>query len=139
MHQVIGKALQSFGVPIETGLCRSEQKLGPVLCFQHHTPGDLILKGHKIAGSAQRKQRGHLLQHGGLLLAQSPYTPDLAGLKELAGFEKSIPELSEAIVRELLRDAGWNLQKDEWTLIERRRTRELVESKYRTDEWNLKR
>lgn len=139
MHQVIGRALQSFGVPIETGLCGAERKLGPVLCFQHHTPGDLILKGHKIAGSAQRKQRGHLLQHGGLLLGQSHYTPDLLGLKELAGMATSIAELSRAIVGEFQRATDWEVCPGEWTLEECNRIRELAQSKYSSDEWNLKR
>jgi lipoate-protein ligase A len=139
MHQVIGKALQSFEVPIEAGLCGAEWKFGAVLCFQHHTPGDLILKGHKIAGSAQRKQRGHLLQHGGLLLAQSCHTPNLPGLKELAGLETSIADLSTAIIGEFHSDTGWKVRPGEWTLDESHRTRELAESKYCSDEWNLKR
>ncbi len=139
MHQVLARALHSLGVAIDMGLCGVEQKLGPTLCFLHQTPGDLIVNGHKIAGSAQRKQRGHLLQHGGLLLAQSPYTPGLPGLKELAGFEKSIPELADAIVREFQSDTGWLVHPGDWTPNERDRTRELIESKYRADEWNLKR
>ncbi len=34
-------------------------------------PGDLLLNGSKIMGSAQRRRKGCLLQHGGLLLGQS--------------------------------------------------------------------
>src|SRR5436190_10963274 len=75
-HGIITKALATLGIA-DGVTCAAEQKLGPVLCFLHHTPGDLILGGHKIGGSAQRKQRGALMQHGGILLAQSSHTPEL--------------------------------------------------------------
>lgn len=35
-------------------------------------------------GSAQRRMRGAMLQHGSLLLAQSSYAPSLMGLAELS-------------------------------------------------------
>src|SRR6266581_5745373 len=41
-HTIIAAALKSFGVE-SNKLSGTEQRLGPVLCFLHHTPGDLIL------------------------------------------------------------------------------------------------
>jgi lipoate-protein ligase A len=55
----------------------------PVLCFAREDEHDLVLDGHKILGSAQRRRRGAILQHGGLLLAASSVTPELLGLKDL--------------------------------------------------------
>ncbi len=72
-HEIIRAALARLG--IETHPCREERKKSSILCFLHHTPGDLLLGSCKIAGSAQRKRRGALLQHGGILLAQKPPTP----------------------------------------------------------------
>jgi lipoate-protein ligase A len=37
----------------------------------------------KILGSAQRRIRGALLQHGSLLLERSPAAPELPGLRDL--------------------------------------------------------
>ena len=55
------------------------------LCFERRSCGDIILDshnvpGHKVMGSAQRRGRGAVLQHGSLLLATSPYAPSLQGL-----------------------------------------------------------
>jgi lipoate-protein ligase A len=57
----------------------------PFLCFQRRAPGDVLSGGSKIAGSAQRRCRGAILQHGSVLLARSPAAPELAGLEELSG------------------------------------------------------
>lgn len=137
-HGIIMKALAQLGI-IDGVTCGVERKLGPVLCFLHHTPGDLALRGHKIGGSAQRKQRGALMQHGGILLAQSPHTPQLPGLRDLVGIEVAPDALADAVTREFERDTGWTTAPGEWTADERRRLDELSKTKYRADEWNLKR
>jgi lipoate-protein ligase A len=137
-HAIIAVALKGLGVTSDK-LCGTEQKLGPVLCFLHHTPGDLILGGHKIGGSAQRKQRGALMQHGGVLLARSIHTPDLPGLREVVGVELPADALAERIAHEFARDTGWELVRSEWSADEHRRIQELTKMKYETDEWSLKR
>ena len=43
----------------------------------------MLLAGHKVLGSAQRRRRGAVLQHGSLLLQRSPHAPDLFGLIDL--------------------------------------------------------
>lgn len=55
----------------------------PFLCFQRRTADDLIVAGYKVLGSAQRKGKRAVLQHGSLLLAASPLAPQLPGLREL--------------------------------------------------------
>lgn len=139
MHTIIGQALQQLGVPLHPVRCETEVKVGPVLCFLHHTPGDLLLAGHKIAGSAQRKSRGALLQHGGILLAQSPFTPELPGIRELVGIDLSPETLAPAIAQQFQADTGWELRAETWTDHELRRRLELAESKYSRPEWNQKR
>lgn len=66
----------------------------PFLCFHRRSDGDVLLKGHKILGSAQRRHRQAVLQHGSLLLAQTPAAPELPGIYELTGQELSGEELS---------------------------------------------
>jgi lipoate-protein ligase A len=139
MHSIIARALGRLGVPLHPVQCQSERKLGPVLCFLHHTPGDLLLADHKIVGSAQRKSRGALMQHGGILLAQSPLAPELPGIQELTGRVLDPTSLVEAIHIEFQADTGWLLQPGDWTNWERQRIRELVETKYATPTWNEKR
>jgi lipoate-protein ligase A len=81
----------------------------PFLCFQRQSPGDVVFvdthasssdaslspmpvpaNAVKILGSAQRRYRGALLQHGSLLLDRSPAAPELAGWHNVADSMVSI-------------------------------------------------
>jgi lipoate-protein ligase A len=139
MHHVLADALAAFGV--RARLCgeREEKKLGDVLCFLHQTPGDLLIGDAKIAGSAQRKQRGALMQHGSILLAASPWTPQLPGIRELAGVSLSAETLSAAVAEQLTRQTGWQLAASEWTPTECERISNLIAGKYAQSAWNGKR
>jgi lipoate-protein ligase A len=54
------------------------------LCFERRAIGDLILDGYKVGGSAQRRLKRSLLQHGSILLERSEYAPELPGIADLA-------------------------------------------------------
>jgi lipoate-protein ligase A len=139
MHRIIVAALEVLaGVACEC-VGSEERKLGEVLCFLQHTPGDVILKGHKIVGSAQRKQRGAMLQHGGVLSARSEHIPGLPGLRELAGVSLSYPDLASAILRQFRAETGWMAEACDLIPAERQRAHELAETKYGSREWNEKR
>src|SRR5690606_30630672 len=47
----------------------------PFLCFERRTAGDIVLNGQKICGSAQRRHKGAVLQHGSVLFERSPFAP----------------------------------------------------------------
>lgn len=53
------------------------------LCFLRGDPRDVVLKGHKVVGSAQRRRGGAVLQHGSVLLTSSPHAPHQPGLRDL--------------------------------------------------------
>jgi lipoate-protein ligase A len=66
----------------------------PFLCFTRRTAADVVLcsadanssdAAAKIVGSAQRRRRGAVLQHGAILLDRSPSAPELPGVNDLAG------------------------------------------------------
>jgi lipoate-protein ligase A len=139
MHTVLIDSLAAFGVGVRACGDDEAKKLGDVLCFLHHTPGDLMLNATKVAGSAQRKQRGALLQHGSILLAASPFTPVLPGIRELAGVCISPKELSAAIAEQFARQIGCTLQSEDWGPVEPRRIAQLVGDKYTRSAWNRKR
>jgi lipoate-protein ligase A len=40
----------------------------PFLCFDRRSPGDVVVDGCKVLGSAQRRHRSAVVQHGSLLL-----------------------------------------------------------------------
>jgi lipoate-protein ligase A len=137
LHRVLQETFAAFG--IETRLVESERKLGDALCFLHHTAGDLLLGAAKIVGSAQRKSRGALLQHGSVLLAQSRHTPALPGVRELTGITLSVPAFGAAFTEQFARDTGWRWEPCDWSAAERRRIEDLAAAKYATAAWNDKR
>lgn len=55
----------------------------PFLCFLRADPRDVVCRGHKILGSAQRRRRGAILQHGSILLRRSQLTPEIPGIADL--------------------------------------------------------
>jgi lipoate-protein ligase A len=96
MHSIIVAAFR------ELGLQGSLHALAPygagsTLCYLHCTPDDVMVANAKVVGSAQRKHRGAILQHGGILLAQSPHTPNLPGIRELTGLEVSAESMVKAV------------------------------------------
>ncbi len=139
MHAILTDAFADRGVTVRACGDDEEKKLGDVLCFLHHTPGDLLLGEVKVAGSAQRKQRGALLQHGGILLAASPFALALPGIRELTGLTISPESLCAAVAEHFTRRTAWMLQPDDWTPDQRRRIEELIAGKYTQPAWNGKR
>jgi lipoate-protein ligase A len=137
MHTIIAGALTRLGVNPAT--VKEEKPPPGLLCFQHFTPGDLVVGVAKVVGSAQRRQRGALLQHGAILLATSPHAPVLAGIRELTGRSFASPEIVSTLEREFVAQMGWTLEAGDWTTVERQRTDNLVQIKYGQPAWNNKR
>lgn len=75
----------------------------PFLCFLRKAAPDLVVGHHKVLGSAQRRRRGAVLQHGSLLLRASEHAPEIPGLCDLAAhFSESnfvTADLAERLAR----------------------------------------
>lgn len=92
IHETLIDALASLGV--QAGLFGREPagaERQPFLCFQRRTAGDVVAGEVKIAGSAQRRGSGAILQHGSILLHRSAAAPELAGIAEACG-QRLTPE-----------------------------------------------
>jgi lipoyl(octanoyl) transferase len=140
VHKLLREVLRERDVRSEVVVCGEEQKLGEVLCFLHHTPGDLVMGGAKVAGSAQRKLRGALLQHGSLLLNRSEFASQLAGINDFAGRELFSPEgLAELLTAAFARDTGATVEPGAWTAEELARVPVIRAEKYANPEWNARR
>jgi len=139
MHEVIAATLAEFDVEARPYIVSEEDSFRGFLCFEHFTPGDLIVNGAKVAGSAQRSQRDAVMQHGGILLAQSRFTPSLPGIRELSGIDVDVARLLAAIVDHLKRRTGWRIEPGDWTAEEVRSCSELAIGRYASETWNLKR
>jgi lipoate-protein ligase A len=133
-HHLIRDVLAEVGVESRAVMCGEEKRLGEVLCFQNQTAGDLLIQGSKVAGSAQRKRKGAILQHGSILLTRSEYAPMLAGINDFAGRVLFTPEsLAERLAK------NFEIEPGDWTDVERERTAAIRAERYANPEWNTKR
>ena len=86
-HGTLIDVLAAFDISAQ--LCRNgtvaSRSAQPFLCFQRRCPGDVLLGDHKIAGSAQRRHRRAVIQHGSVLLEKSSRAEELAGIREITG------------------------------------------------------
>jgi len=117
VHHAIVDWLVEFSATKEISwrlaLCERQQKSvrreQPFMCFQRRWPGDVLLVDelpvdgatvagdHKIVGSAQRRRRGSVLQHGSILWATSPAAPENRGFTNLTSVTVSLAEAVESL------------------------------------------
>ncbi|OHB69677.1 MAG: hypothetical protein A2V70_16370 [Planctomycetes bacterium RBG_13_63_9] len=120
-------------------LCQNGRRQGqgeqPFLCFERRSPGDVLVGGVKIAGSAQRRRRGAVLQHGSVLLGRSPAAPELPALGDLARNAPAAGELVDAWSRELAAALAITWRRARLSAEQRRRAAELVEDRYASARW----
>jgi lipoyl(octanoyl) transferase len=139
IHRVIATVLTDLGVRTQVtaeGVPTFEETC---LCFHHITRGDLTIGPAKVVGSAQRRQRGALLQHGAILLDTSPHTPTLPGIGPLTGTEITAEDLRDRLPAVLAQVLGWELAAGDWSEQEQQHILRLAEEKYRSPQWNDRR
>ena len=93
VHESLIEALAEMDVSAALFTGPRQVEKTPFLCFQRREPGDVLAGDFKIAGSAQRRQHGAILQHGSVLLARSEFAPELPGIAELFSREVKIEPL----------------------------------------------
>lgn len=85
VHECLIAVLSGFGVSAALRGAACPEKHSEFLCFGRGDDFDVVLGGHKILGSAQRRRKGAVLQHGSLILARSAFATEFFGLADLAG------------------------------------------------------
>ena len=83
VHNAIIELLAKCGAEAQLRGEQNSDGVEPWLCFLRKDPRDVVVKDHKVIGSAQRRRRGNILQHGSVLLRTSPLTPNISGLEDL--------------------------------------------------------
>ena len=99
---------------------------GPFFCFAKPGRTDLVLAGKKLLGSAQRRMRGRVLQHGSLLLGQSFAFHPGADLREPP--EDTVARWIDAFIANLATGLRLECRAHTWTPeeladVQRRRAR----------------
>lgn len=137
VHATLIAALRTLGVA--ASLHGAQDAAEPFLCFQRRTEADVVVEGGKIAGSAQRRRRGAVLQHGSILLAASPAAPELPGIKELCSVAITPQVLGGAWLPELARGLEVEWIEDRLSDVQRQRAERLRAGRYATEAWNFRR
>jgi len=111
VHAEIAKLLVYLGGGISTDTCAGNSTLAitpkqtehkrPLLCFTDRNPHDIVIGGFKVAGSAQRRRAGAVLQHGSLLLDRSDRTPELRGVRNVADITVGSREWSDRLLERI--------------------------------------
>jgi lipoate-protein ligase A len=134
--------------------------LGSAACFDSPSWYELVVEGRKVAGSAQTRQHGVLLQHGAILLdldadtlfdvlrfpneavklrLKESFLRKAVAINDLRADRATVEEASDAFYLGFAEGLNVNLVPGELTDEEKRMAQELVETKYATDDWNFKR
>jgi len=141
VHTSLIELLSKLGVT--ASLCAEAGGLTPgrqpFLCFQRRAAGDVVVGRAKVAGSAQRRSPGSVLQHGSVLVARSPAAPELPGLNELLEAPVRETQLAEAWLAALGRRLGLRWESGALSEAERRQVATLAESKYGAEAWTRNR
>ena len=134
-HETLVAALSEFGV--EARLHRSDEGLRdtPFLCFERRADGDVVCQGYKVAGSAQRRWKNALLQHGSILIRKSLYAPELPGLSDLANFSGDAQTIVERWLPKLSTELKTDFHRGTLTDKEFETVRELRSEKFSRDSW----
>ena len=141
-HDVIIACLADGGVEGWRG-CetdRSGAARGPFFCFARRHCYDVLIGADKVAGSAQRRTRTAVLQHGSIVLArrfeQQPTAEPQAATGDTATLDPQ--QLSDRFTAAFAAESGCQAAPGCWTPAERQAAERLV-PKYAGDGWARRR
>ncbi|WCK53335.1 biotin/lipoate A/B protein ligase family protein [Aneurinibacillus sp. Ricciae_BoGa-3] len=129
-------------------------------CFDAPSDYELIVEGKKVAGSAQTRQKGVILQHGSILLdmdanmlfdvinlpnekvkerLKKNFLDKAVAINDVRSQPLSVEEAKKAFRLGFSKGLGVELVDDELTEEERELAEQLCQEKYGSDAWNFKR
>jgi len=106
------------------------------MCFKRRAEGDIVLDGHKVVGSAQRRLRNALLQHGSLLLFGSKFASELFGIKDLVS-EWPESQLAKKLADVIFGSLGTSYFVGEPSDQEMDASKSVYSSQFDADIWNF--
>jgi len=139
-HETLIEVLATWDIDAHlSGKPQTRSSEEPFLCFQRRHEVDVIVDGHKICGSAQRRHQVAVLQHGSVILQQSPSAPELLGLEEITGQEISFETLVNRWQRHLKDRFGSTYTPGPITDKEVESAQQIESSKFAHPDWTRKR
>lgn len=138
LHGAFAEELQMLGLPAqrrgETAGAEKQQDK-PFFCFTDRDAEDIVLRGVKVVGGAQRRRSGAVMQHGSVLLRRSPLMPGLPGLAELGLVPRDVSFWASLLRAALPRALGLVASSAQPSTWELERAGDLERLVYRTLAW----
>jgi lipoate-protein ligase A len=148
VNRVLVDAFQSLG--LEVYLKTEKESVSSSFCFLFSSQYDILAGGKKLVGSAQKRSRGKLLQHGSILLKvderikkivknSSSYSPKktMVGIFDLLGKELSPGEIETLIAAKFEENWGIKFFQENLSWAEEKQAQILEREKYRNPQWNF--
>ncbi|HYW79643.1 MAG TPA: biotin/lipoate A/B protein ligase family protein [Thermoguttaceae bacterium] len=146
VHNSLIRVLADFGIGAQlcapAGQANSatvDPEAEPFLCFERRSPSDVVVGSTKVAGSAQRRRRGAVLQHGSVLLERSEAAPELGALNELAEESVGVARLIDMWSAALSEHLGVTWRREGLSEEQQRQAASLTEERYATPRWTERR
>ena len=138
VNQALLRALGDLGAAVEVRGPQREERAqrGSFFCFARAGATDIIAPScgqAKLAGSAQRRWRGAVLQHGSVLLESDE--PGAVGLGRLLGRTVAFAELAEAILRGFQREFACRFQESDLSAEELEQVESIRRQRYGNPSW----
>lgn len=130
------------------------------VCFDAPSWYELVVEGRKVAGSAQTRQKGVILQHGSILLdldedklfslfkypservkdrMKSAFKSKAVAINEISPRKITLEEAKEAFYKGFAEGLNIELQPYQLTEEELAYVKKIAKERYESDEWNYKR
>jgi lipoyl(octanoyl) transferase len=130
------------------------------VCFDAPSWYELVVEGRKVAGSAQTRQKGVILQHGSILLdldedklfslfkypservkdrMKSAFKNKAVAINEISSRRITLEEAKEAFYKGFAEGLNIELQPYQLTEEELAYVNKIAKERYESDEWNFKR
>lgn len=116
----VGSGAQRFGCGEGGDSCDNSSQRGPFFCFARRHALDVVVADAaapggfaKLAGSAQRRTRAAILQHGSIML-DSRFTEQPVATWQSIGEVRTFEDAVERLIPRFADSLGWSLEQDRW-------------------------
>ncbi|HUU85984.1 MAG TPA: lipoate--protein ligase family protein [Phycisphaerae bacterium] len=133
-HDAVIACLSEAGIDSWRG-CETDDSTaarGPFFCFARRHCLDVLVGDRKLAGSAQRRTRTGVLQHGSIIFEQRFAQQPVAAVREATDLAPA--DLADRFAAAFAAQTGCRLDPGEWTEAEREATG-LLANKYAGRDW----
>ena len=160
------KGFQTLGLDADFSIPKTAEERNDLksprsaVCFDASSWYELVVEGRKVAGSAQTRQKGVILQHGSILLEidedklfslfhyssdrvkermKNAFRKKAVAINDMVDQPVKIDEAKTAFFQGFEEGLSIKLEPHELTTEERSYVEQIMHDRYSTDEWNFKR